>query len=82
MCLLLRVVVQAIALLLGRSPAKEGPQQLHVSSLTRPSRRASRARPRTSMKVTEARAEWRGEKRRVRPVPGDVGYAIARLQLR
>ena len=42
------------------------------ASLPRPSRRASRARPRTSLKVTEVRAEWRGEKRRARPVPGDV----------
>ena len=52
------------------------------ASRTRPSRRASRARPRTSLKVTEARAECGGEKRRVRPVTGDVGYTVARLQFR
>jgi hypothetical protein len=81
-CLLLRAAVEAKALPLARSEAKQPPHSLHDDWLPRPLRRGAASRPRTSLDVTEARAEFGGEKRRAHAVSGEVGYAIAGLWVR
>ena len=72
----------AKALPLARSEAKQPPHSLHDDWLPRPLRRGAASRPRTSLDVTEARAEFDGEKRRAHAVSGEVGYAIAGLWVR